>query len=90
MLRCKDVAELVASDAWRGPPWTRRLSVLLHLAMCRYCRAYVRQIRRLGTAARRVYEGVALDPAAATRIAATVREAAEGTPPPPPSPRGQP
>jgi anti-sigma factor RsiW len=84
MLRCKDVAELVASDAWRGPPLTRRLGVLLHLAMCRHCRAYVRHLHRIGTAARRVYQRITLDPAAAARMTAAVRRAAEQAPPPAP------
>jgi anti-sigma factor RsiW len=82
MLRCKDVAELVASDAWRGPPLTRRLGVLLHLAMCRQCRAYVRHLRRIGTAARQLYERVTLDPTATARMTAAVRHAAEQGPPP--------
>ena len=82
MLRCKEVAQLVASDAWREPPVTRRLGVWLHLAMCRHCRAYALQLRRIGAAARRIYEGVATDQAAATRVIAAVREAAEQAPPP--------
>jgi len=84
MLRCKKVAELVATDAWRGPPLSRRLGVLLHLAMCRHCRAYVRQLRRIGAAARRLYQGVTLDPAAAARMTAAVRHAAEQAPLPAP------
>jgi hypothetical protein len=87
MLRCKDVAELVASEAWRGPPLRRRLGVLFHLAMCRYCRAYVRHLRRIGATARRLYQGVTLDPTAAARMTAAVRRAArEGKPPAPPGP----
>lgn len=85
MLRCKDVAELVATDAWRQPPVRRRVAVLFHLAMCRHCRRYVRQLRRLGAAARRLVQGVAVDPAAAARIAEAVRQAAEQAPPPAPS-----
>lgn len=85
MLRCKDVAELVATDAWQRPPLGRRLRVLFHLAMCRYCRAYVRQLRRIGAAARRLFQGAAVDPATAARIAGAVRQAAEQAPPPAPS-----
>jgi len=75
MLRCKEVAELVASDAWRNPPVLRRLAVLAHLAMCRHCRAYVRQLRRIGEAARRLFdERSASD--FTTRMTTLVREAA--------------
>jgi len=80
MLRCKEVADLVASDAWRESPVTRRLAVWLHLAMCRHCRRYARQLRGIGAAARRIYEGVQSDQAHAARVVAAVRQAAEHAP----------
>lgn len=81
MLRCKDVVELEASDAWRDRPPIRRLGVLLYLAMCRHCRAYVRQLRRIARAARRLYGNVGVDAATVERVAVAVREAAEHTRP---------
>jgi hypothetical protein len=76
MLRCKDVAELVASDALRNRSPLRRFGVLMHLAMCRHCRGYVRQLKRIGRAARRLFGDVAPDADTAERIARAVREAA--------------
>jgi hypothetical protein len=46
MLRCKDVAELVGTDALAHAPLRQRLAVWMHLAMCRHCRAYVRSLAR--------------------------------------------
>jgi len=76
MLRCKEVAELVASDGWRDRPVFRRLAVLAHLAMCRHCRAYVRQLRRMGEAARRLFDESRRESDFATRVTTLVREAA--------------
>jgi anti-sigma factor RsiW len=45
MLRCREVAEL-ASDYVNGDlSRSRRLAVRLHLAICRACRRYLRQMR---------------------------------------------
>jgi hypothetical protein len=85
MLRCKEVVELVASDAWRDPPFSRRFAVLLHLALCRYCRAYALQLARIRATARRFYAGIALDATAGARILTAVREAT-GRPQHPESP----
>jgi len=76
MLSCKDVVALVASDAWRDPPVFRRLAVLVHLAMCRHCRAYVRQLRRLGDAARRLFDNTRSASDLTTRMTTLVRQAA--------------
>lgn len=76
MLKCRDVAELVASDAWQDPPLTRRVAMLVHLAMCRHCRAYVRHLRRIGAAARRLFDGGGVEADVSARIAVAVREAA--------------
>lgn len=76
MLKCRDVAELVASDAWQDPPLTRRVAVLMHLAMCGRCRAYVRHLGRIGAAARRLFNGGGVEADFSARIAVAVREAA--------------
>lgn len=76
MLKCRDVAELVASDVGQHPPLTRRVAVLVHLAMCRHCRAYARQLRRIGAAARRLFHGGGVEADVSARIAIAVREAA--------------
>ena len=35
-------------------PWTTRLSVRLHLMMCRHCRRYAAQLREIGAVARKI------------------------------------
>lgn len=52
MLRCKEVTRLCASEDIRGAPWTTRFAVRMHLMMCRHCRRYVRELARIGAAAR--------------------------------------
>jgi len=45
MLTCRDATAL-ASRAMDAPlPWRQRLSLRMHLAMCRYCTRYQRQLR---------------------------------------------
>lgn len=66
MLRCREVTELVGTEALAGGTLRQRLGVRLHLLMCRHCRAYVRSLRRIAAAARRM----SLDepPLAASRV----------------------
>jgi len=49
---------MIASDAGRDARIGARLSLALHLAMCRYCRAYARSLRMIGDTARRLYRAV--------------------------------
>jgi hypothetical protein len=80
MLRCREVVELLATDGWRDAPLTRRLSLGLHLMMCRHCRAYRRALRRLGDAARSLYRSATPDPDDVERLLGIVRRAAESPP----------
>jgi hypothetical protein len=77
MLRCREVVDLVASDGWREAPLIRRLALAMHLTMCRYCRAYVRQLRRIAQVARELYTTTGADAETADRLAHAVKEAAE-------------
>lgn len=77
MLRCREAMELLATDGWRTAPLGRRLALRLHLMMCRHCRAYRRALRRLGDAARRLYQTVASDARETERLMGLVRQAAE-------------
>lgn len=52
MLRCSEVARLCASDDIGGARWKTRTAVRVHLLMCRHCRRYVRELRRIGAAVR--------------------------------------
>jgi predicted anti-sigma-YlaC factor YlaD len=54
MIRCRDVATLLSTDQLRAEPLRRRLAVRMHLAMCRHCRRFVRQIALLKDGAGRV------------------------------------
>ncbi|HEY3383514.1 MAG TPA: zf-HC2 domain-containing protein [Vicinamibacterales bacterium] len=44
MLSCREVTSLATEYAERGLPWTTRLQVRLHLAMCWMCRRYYQQL----------------------------------------------
>lgn len=75
MLRCREVTRLVGSDEWRATP-RRRVAVWMHLAMCRYCRAYTRSLQLLGRTARRLYRAERPDDAWAGPVMEAVRRAA--------------
>lgn len=53
MLRCKDVTELIGTDGLATAPFRTRMSVRMHLAWCRHCRAYARSLRLIAGVARR-------------------------------------
>ena len=60
MLTCRD-ATVLASRALDQPlPWTRRLSLRIHLVLCRYCQRYQQQLRFLRLAARSIDDGEAV------------------------------
>ncbi len=52
MLSCREVTELVATDAVTTAGWRTRMAVRLHQLMCRHCRRYARQLKALGKAVR--------------------------------------
>jgi hypothetical protein len=54
MLRCNEVTKLCASEDIQGAPLRTRVAVRLHLMMCRHCRRYVRELARIGAAARAI------------------------------------
>ena len=83
MLSCKEVTRRLASDALEGGGWWRRLSVRLHLLMCRHCRRYAFQMRSIGTAARRVFRETPLEETSLERLRASIREEIREGPPPP-------
>jgi hypothetical protein len=77
MLRCREVVELLATEGWRTAPLTRRVSLTLHLMMCRHCRAYRNALRRLGDVARGLYRTATPDARDVERMLDAVRRAAE-------------
>lgn len=52
MMTCKEVSTLLSTGQLDAAPLTRRLAVRLHLAMCRHCTAFRRQLETLAWAAR--------------------------------------
>lgn len=80
MLKCREVVDLIGSDAWRTAPLGRRVSLAMHLAMCRYCRSYARSLRRIAGTVRALYGGAPPDdPKRSERLIDAVRRAADGS-----------
>jgi predicted anti-sigma-YlaC factor YlaD len=52
MMTCHDVSTLVSTGELPEAPLVRRLGVRMHLAMCRHCRAFRRQVATIARAAR--------------------------------------
>jgi predicted anti-sigma-YlaC factor YlaD len=62
MMTCKEVSTLLSTGQLVDAPLARRLAVRLHLAMCRHCRAFKRQLDRLTRAARVVASALEREP----------------------------
>lgn len=62
MLSCKEIAHTVSTEDVTPVGWRQRLSVRLHLMMCRHCRRYSEQMQALGDAARSVFQQPPEDP----------------------------
>ena len=52
MLKCSEISRLTASDGIEDFGLMKRMEFRFHLFMCRHCRNYVDQIRRIGAGAR--------------------------------------
>jgi hypothetical protein len=76
MLSCKETVTMLAGDAGLPMSLADRVSLVLHLAMCRYCRAYARSVRALGVTARRLFGGAPADAERARATLEAVRQAA--------------
>jgi hypothetical protein len=83
MLHCREVSKLVSESMEHELPLRKRWQVWMHLAMCRLCAGFARQLRLLRRAARENPERLAADPAepepalsqeARERIKAALRE----------------
>lgn len=46
MLQCRDISEMATEFSESALPWPRRASMLLHLAYCSACRAYMDQLAK--------------------------------------------
>jgi predicted anti-sigma-YlaC factor YlaD len=54
MIMCKEISALVSAGTVPEQPLERRAAAWLHLAMCRQCRAFRRQMAAVARAARAV------------------------------------
>jgi predicted anti-sigma-YlaC factor YlaD len=54
MLSCKELTELATDYLEKDFPWRERLRVQVHLSMCRHCRRYLDQMRKVIALLRRL------------------------------------
>ncbi|TAK17215.1 MAG: zf-HC2 domain-containing protein [Acidobacteria bacterium] len=52
MMKCREVSTLVSTGDVETAPLGRRMRVWLHIAMCRHCRRFRRQLEQLRQRAR--------------------------------------
>lgn len=52
VMTCHDVSTLVSTGGLPDEPLVRQMGARMHLAMCRHCRAFRRQIETIARAAR--------------------------------------
>jgi hypothetical protein len=55
MMSCKEVAQMMMSDQLLSEGVWKRLSVRMHLMMCRHCATFARQLERLRASARQLF-----------------------------------
>jgi anti-sigma factor RsiW len=70
MYRCSEVVRLISSDEYLTAGPLKKLGIRLHLAMCRHCTRYVRQLRALAAAVREA--GSTISPSEAERAKAQI------------------
>ncbi len=57
MLRCREITTLVANgELDEAGPWLK-MKIRMHLALCRHCGRYARQIQVIGAGARQRFQG---------------------------------
>lgn len=47
MPSCRDISQLISDAMDRNLPWHKRLSIRLHVSMCKFCRRYEKQLHLL-------------------------------------------
>jgi len=72
MPACDDVSRAIATDELAAAGWRRRLSIKLHLLMCRHCRRYAHQLTVIGAATRRMFGQDPLDPDSRDRLRSSI------------------
>lgn len=74
-MTCKEVSTLIARGELAEASFTRRLAVRVHLAMCRHCRAFQRQLQAISAAARSRADQLDPDPEFEAKLIRRVRDA---------------
>ncbi len=80
MLTCRDLTRMIASEELAEAGWRRRLGVRFHLAMCRYCRRYVAQLRVIGESARRMLRSGDADSTTLDQLERAILDRSPGKP----------
>lgn len=52
MPSCRDISELISAGMDRRLPWRKRLSIRLHVSLCKFCRRYEKQLHLLHASVR--------------------------------------
>jgi len=81
MLNCHEASQLASSRMEAVLPLTKRVSLGVHLALCRHCRRFARQIERLRRVARatQTEAGAELSQEARERLRYALQQQARGT-----------
>jgi hypothetical protein len=72
MPACNEVSRAIATDELVAAGWRRKLSIKLHLLMCRHCRRYARQLKVIGTATQRMFGQDSLEPGSRARLRSSI------------------
>lgn len=56
MYRCSEVVRLISSDEYLTAGLLKKLQIRLHLAMCKNCSKYSRQLRALAAVVRKAFD----------------------------------
>ena len=87
MLTCKEITELATDYVEGETPFGQRVSVWMHLAMCKACKRYVRQVTTLHQIASRLFSTAdrvyleELTPEAKARIESRIQAESDEDPP---------
>jgi predicted anti-sigma-YlaC factor YlaD len=78
MMNCRQVSELLSKDALRDAPLWTRLGVKAHLAMCRHCTRFARQLATIRVVVRDLCFEQSADPEFESRIVQKLQREAAG------------
>jgi len=62
MRSCRETARRLSAQQFQQVPFWQRMALVAHLAMCRHCRAFAKQISRLQKLARLASARAASEP----------------------------